>query len=101
MTNTELDAWCRSNWNKIPEDRRKKCIDHLKRKIPPEVLQGWKNDGVGKRFHFWGGMAVRNTLREVMLDEELPAVPYDGGESYSNWDDYYTGALQELLETVT
>jgi hypothetical protein len=97
----DLDEWCRSNWDKVPEEKRKLCLDHLKKKIDAATLRRWKECGFPPGFHmFAGGMAVRNTLRDVMVDEELPAVSWNNGEAYSNWDDYYTGALQELLETT-
>ena len=96
----ELDAWCRANWDKIPADKRKACLDHLRGWIPDDVLINWKQNGFAPGFHmFGGGMQVRNRLRDIMLDGELPPVQYDG-DSYSNWDDYYTGALQELLESA-
>ena len=47
-------------------------------------------------------MQIRNRLRDQLLDMELPVVTVDHeGKSYGpsqNWDDYYTGALDELLE---
>jgi hypothetical protein len=49
-------------------------------------------------FHLSGGMVTRNILREVILDEELPAVIYPDGSASRNWDDFYTGALEELCE---
>jgi hypothetical protein len=42
----------------------------------------------------FGGMAIRNLLREAVKDDELPPAPYPGGVSYSNWDDYYVQAVK-------
>lgn len=52
--------------------------------------------------HMWGGgMQIRNRLREAMLDEELPPVTQHDGSTAKNWDDFYTGALDELMEEVS
>jgi len=100
-----LKAWCRANWNKIPELTRKDCIAHLKSKVPEEVLERWKKQGYEEdmMFHFGAGMQVRNILRQRLTDDELPEVIRDrDGKPYGshNWDDYYTGALDELLERM-
>lgn len=97
----ELRQWCRDNWNQVHEIVRKDCVDHLDGWITKETILEWKATGYdGPGFHFWGGgMQIRNRLREVLLDEELPGVEYEGcPDLMKNWDDYYTGALDELLE---
>lgn len=100
MTDKELDKWCRANWDKIPAEKRKACLDHLRGWIPIAVLREWKRSGFGDAFHmFGGGMQIRNRLRDIIKDADLPPVQYDLGPA-RNWDDYYTGALQELLESV-
>lgn len=114
-----LEAWCRANWDQVPHARRRACLNYLRAWIPGDVLGKWKLQHLrGERigwdvpgFHFFGGgMGIRNKLREVMLDAELPPVSSDfplgegsgGGQQpgpgCSNWDDFYTGALEELLE---
>ena len=100
-----LEKYSRDNWNKIPEDSRRKCVDHLRSAIPDEsVALFCKQYKAGERFgadhlgwHFGGGMMVRNVLRQVMSDTELPPVKYEDITA-QNWDDYYTGALEQLCE---
>lgn len=102
MNNAELKKFCRDNWNKVEQNKRQLCINHLRGVIPPEVIAQWKKDGYDIAvWHFYGGMAVRNALRDVMKDDELPGVPYPRQDDLvKNWDDYYTGAIDELLEQV-
>lgn len=101
MTQEELMKLSRENWLKIPEDKRKACLDHLRGWIPLDVIVHWKEHGIGHfmvkgkdcrdpMFHLGGGMQVRNRLRDIVKDEDLP------GDK--NWDDYYMGALEELLK---
>ena len=99
-----LQQWCRANWNKVHPDIRRECLDLLDGWIPKDVIVKWKvlppYEVAG--FHmFGGGMSIRNRLRERLTDMELPTVETNHeGESYrsKNWDDYYTGALEEWLE---
>jgi len=103
MVDERLRTWCRANWDKVPEMIRRDCLDHLEAEVPAEALRSWKRNGYDNGlFHFSGGMAVRNILRDQLLDQELPVVTEDQyGKPYGpshNWDDYYTGALDELLE---
>ena len=99
-----LKKWCRQNWNQIPELIRKDCIDHLDGWISPDIIKEWKEKGYDDPgFHLLGGgMQIRNRLRDQLTDMELPIVRVDHeGKSYGpsqNWDDYYTGAIDELLE---
>jgi hypothetical protein len=93
-----LDEWCRANWGKLPTEQREACLAHLDGWIPDDILLDWHTNGFSAGFHmFGGGMQIRNRLRDVMTDDKLLPVPYDHGPS-QNWDDYYTGALQELME---
>lgn len=104
-----LREWCRANWNKLPEMIRKDCVDHLDAWFAPKTktddiawLRGYDEEPF---FHLTTGMAVRNRLRDQLTDMELPVVTINcEGESYGpsqNWDDYYTGAIDELLERYT
>jgi hypothetical protein len=100
-----LDKWSRANWNTLPQSERDICIKQIHTHVPYATLNTWKaqyqsgEDIGGHLFHFGGGMSVRNLLREVMLDSELPGVLYkEHNEVMHNWDDYYIGALQEALE---
>lgn len=103
MIKDSLRKWCRENWNKVPAEKRKACVDHLEGWIPAETLAEWKGTGIPVDAHFSGGMQIRNRLRDVMRDQELPLIQVNAeGEPYNgrNWDDYYTGAVDELLERV-
>lgn len=105
----DLGRWCRANWDMLPELIRKDCLAELRSKVPPEMMAKWKaqhaaGEEIGSDdifFHHGNGMAVRNILRKQLRDLELPAVhsPNYPPEGAKNWDDYYTGALQELVET--
>lgn len=103
MTREDLDAWSHGNWTRIPEGLRRKCLDHLHEEVDPGTATKWRSlDRIGDGdpfFHFGVGMAVRNVLREVMPDDDLPPVDYDGVE-YQNWDDFYVGALADFLEEL-
>jgi hypothetical protein len=46
---------------------------------------------------FGGGMQIRNRLRDVLTDDQLPPVDYPEGPM-QNWDDFYTGAIDALIE---
>ena len=102
----DLEVWCRENWNRVPEEQRLMCLRHLSVQIPAEVLEKFQTQhSRGERiagdvlgFHFGGGMLVRNTLREVLPDGNLPTIKQQNGELAQNWDDFYTGALEELCE---
>lgn len=90
--------WSRANWNKLPEAQRKACLDHLDGWIKREQFEELRTYRFNPEFHhLGGGMRVRNRLREVLTDEKLPAVKYGELDAH-NWDDYYQGALDELLE---
>lgn len=110
-----LDDWSRSNWDRVPESQRRRCLDHLRDWVPKDVLSKWREQhSRGERigwdvpgFHFGGGMSIRNRLRAVLSDGDLPpaSTPPDAasaaplpGPGESNWDDFYTGALEELVE---
>jgi hypothetical protein len=91
----------RDNWDKVPVEIRNLCLDALRAEISPETLAAWKMlHRSGEQFvgHFSNGMGVRNILRRHVPDRELPPVIYPRGFHSTNWDDYYLGALQELVE---
>ena len=94
----DLDSRACTYWKTVDKRRRKECVDHLDGWIGVDDIRRWKREGFGDGFHmFGGGMQVRNRLREVMKDDELPPVEYDSGPAQT-WDDYYMGVLYELLE---
>jgi hypothetical protein len=103
---SELDANAYINWLNIPENKRNKCLVFLRQMIPTILIDKWADQWkrgkcIGSdniRFHFSVGMDVRNALREVMRDEELPGIEYLDGHFYQNWDDFYMGALEALVK---
>jgi hypothetical protein len=100
---SSLDRWCLGNWNKLPEAQRNACLSHLEGWLPDDILKEWHTNGFDPGFHmFGGGMQIRNRLREVLTDDKLLPVEYKdsvGVITYAqNWDDYYTGALQDLMK---
>lgn len=103
----DLEKWCHDNWLKIPAEDRERCLAVLRKKAPPEMLAEWKAQHergmrIGSNdlfFHFGIGMQVRNALREVLTDDKLPAIKQRDGSEGRNWDDFYTGALEDLVST--
>lgn len=95
MTEAELKTWCHANWMTIPAEQREKVLAHLRGWIKPGDSRAAR---AHRGFHLLGGgMQIRNRIRDVMMDDELPGVMYDGhSKPMKNWDDYYTGALDDL-----
>lgn len=114
-----LEQWSEANWEKVPEGIRLDVERHLKAAIlaqAPELLDKWRDQHrrgieIGSddpRFHLGLGMAVRNTCRECLTDDKLPAVTVDhkgepymrsgipGNDGARNWDDYYFGVLAAI-----
>lgn len=106
-TAMEMDIQERQAWAALPEDIRNKAIGLLVEELPRELLERvysarvaggveWMRE-IGKdvdgpySFHFYEGMGVRNLLRSVILDGELPT---------GNWDDYYCQALLRAAAEV-
>lgn len=94
-------------WNQLDESIRDQAVDHLRTHLPSDLMNevrdkkrrygdDWMDhmheEEISKigiipipySFHFSEGMGIRNLLRGVILDEELPS---------GNWDDYYVAAL--------
>jgi hypothetical protein len=101
----ELDRWSTQNWETVSPIARKVCLDHLRSIVPAEVVAAWKDQydrgcTIGSNdigFHHGVGMVVRNTLRAVMSDEDLPPIKQRDGTAARNWDDFYMGALNALV----
>lgn len=97
-----LETQSEIHWAAVDAERRKACIDLLKSRVPAAVLADWKatydrGNIIGSNiltFHNTIGMHIRNTLREVIKDSDLP-----GFASGYHWDDYYVGALHELVQS--
>lgn len=103
MTDQELREFEESNWARVDEATRAKCIEHLRGVIPDEQRKQLReviaSDSLPMGFHMFGGMAVRNALRHVVVDDLLPEVEYPDGERYRNWDDFYMAALREAVQS--
>lgn len=99
MTDAEFLEWNKNNWNTIASDKREEVLRHLR--VPlfwgPTTPDQIRTAMQGSSFHLSGGMQIRNRCRDIMKDDELPPIQYPEGES-RNWDDYYVGALHELLD---
>ncbi len=104
----ELEDWSKANWAKIPEDKRLACLGVLQGFLPVEyiaeleqrVALGLAIMTISPRFHFGEGMQIRNMLRSVLPDEQLPPVKQEhlaSAPEARNWDDFYIGALHALV----
>lgn len=95
MTDEQIREFEDQNWSRVPEADRARCVEHLRRWIkgPDEWREAMEEPG----FHMFSGMRVRNALRDMLKDDELPAVDYPDGHAYRNWDDFYMAALREAL----
>lgn len=109
----DLTQWSINNWLRLPFRLRRRCIDHLHTELLKAddgklVLDQWCLDKrVGRDigdgdpwFHHGSGMWVRNTLREVLRDDGLYPVEQQGGDFAQNWDDYYKGALDQMVGEI-
>ncbi len=116
-------------WNAMPLDLKQRAVDHIKANLTEDQLRQirewheefgseWatadltppdkkkeQEDAAGFSlpfvFHMGAGMGIRNLLREVIKDEELPDArglgwpDYDDSpEPVRNWDDFYTQVLE-------
>lgn len=97
----KIDDWQCTQWQRIPEAARHRCLELLRQRVPLIVRTEWQDQAargvaIGStdvRFHLGVGMAVRNVLREVLRDKDLP-----GGGRWT-WDDFYRGALYDLVSS--
>jgi hypothetical protein len=87
------EEWYAARWNSVPDEMKKKIVVHL-RKALDELDDVNREDPY---FHFGAGMGIRNYLREVVKDDELPMAPYPNGKEFQNWDDYYQQAIRAAL----
>jgi hypothetical protein len=104
LTHDELLAAQEARWPYVDARVRAECVAKLRGAISPadrSLLAGWFRDGsFPPGFHFLTGMMVRNALREVARDDQLPPVRYGAGEDRDdmrNWDDYYMAALRQAV----
>lgn len=105
---SSIEAWSQRNWLKIDEGTRKRCVDHLRRLLPEDLVLKWKvnhdsghrlDEGM-ERFHFGLGRQIRNILRDIIEDKDLPTVVYGDRTESRNWDDYYLAVLIDLVEEL-
>lgn len=88
----------------LPVELRERAVEHLRAHMSAETaeqirdLQAADPELWWAVHHFGMGMNVRNLLREVIKDDELPPVEYDKFEEYRNWDDYYIPVLEEAAD---
>jgi len=93
------------NWMGLPPLIRRDSLQDLTAAISTEVFSKWLTEyrargTVGEDdplFHFGTGMAVRNILRQRLPESELSQIT---GIEHSDWDDFYIGAMRELLDTA-
>src|SRR6266576_3946149 len=103
MSYEELQQFAEDNWQRVEPEKRKLCVEHLRSLFSPEDFEFFKKafeiGEFGSWFHFAEGMAIRNALRDVIKDDELPGVKYSGGDTYEfkNWDDFYMAALRQAV----
>lgn len=81
---------------------------HLRAHVPTRILIKWRDSYLKhgtiqlpdeRPNHLTEGMTVRNLLRQVLPDEELPPILYPWvNQLITNWDDYYLGAMIELVK---
>lgn len=95
------DNWPDIAWAKLSPELRQRAVDHInaittrsereevRRIITAQTKDPW--------WHFTGGMAVRNRLREVIKDDELPPLPEFYGTDQSTWDDFYVQCIEAAL----
>ncbi len=101
MTNRELHLKQWDNWVRIPDETRAMLRDHLRARCDEvlfhdvRVLSTANPDGWMVPHHHFDGMKIRNILREVVRDDALPGVEYQGGTIAHNWDDFYVAAVED------
>lgn len=97
-------------WQDLSLQQRKCAVEHLRKVLPDEIAQGvrearvkhgdewmdhiFEDDSIFTKdpelygfyaFHHAEGMGIRNALRDVIADADLPS---------GNWDDFYVPALE-------
>jgi hypothetical protein len=94
LTDQEWGQFNRDKWYELPEDIRTGAVSELKRTLGEDNLAWFREQmnthgtlwWVQDVWHFRGGMAIRNHLRELgYLDDQLPS---------NNWDDYYIPVVE-------
>jgi hypothetical protein len=104
MTHKEIQELC---WSRLPNNLRQRAVAYLQAKCGAEFLQTVREAveqyGLGEwlplGWHFDQGMQIRNLLRQVIKDRELPLFPewYGPEVDEGNWDDYYVQCLEAAV----
>jgi len=89
------DEWYKARWASVPDEMKEKIIARLKELTNLNEVKDMMDD---PWFHHSGGMMIRNWLRRVVKDNELPFAPYPGGSQFQNWDDFYVQAIEAALD---
>lgn len=104
----DLSEWCWRNWMQVSDFERASVISALRDAFPETVQLHWARQveqgvRIGSDdpwFHMGNGMVARNIARQTLPDNMLPRVIAQDGIVNSgyqgSWDDFYTGALEEL-----
>lgn len=99
-----LEEYHQRRWEGLDPELRDEAVGYLLAELPDELLkevrsayraygEEWMNrmhedwdeeDRMFYTFHFSEGMGIRNLLRDIIKDNQLPS---------GNWDDYYVEAL--------
>ena len=103
----DLQQKSEENWARVEDWKKAKCVLYLRQELHPEDIKDLAQEfaklettgeDVGDPFfHFGTGMAIRNMLRDVVKDDELPPVRYESGPDMQNWDDFYMAALRQAV----
>lgn len=87
--------WCWRQWIALPPGQRNRIVRHLQQAdsftvVKDKIAEAMAEDpeSWAVEYHFGWGMAVRNLLRDVYADVELPT---------GNWDDYYIPAVEAAV----
>ena len=92
--------WYDNRWAALTAEQRELIVTFLRIELKPSMLDKTRElhaedpEDWASVYHFTTGMGVRNLLRRVLPDNELPLAPYPNGTAHSNWDDYYVQALE-------
>lgn len=96
-----------SDRNKLPLDLMERAVQHLRENYPPHFFEKIRRlraadpEGWYVPYHFAVGMGVRNCLRAIIPDDQLPGVRYDHVEDsplFKNWDDYYVEVMEAAAD---
>lgn len=90
-------------WAAVPKADRERCCEHLRAVIPDDVKDQVRAAAAGDRddwslaYHHGWGMAIRNELRSVLPEDQLPYPDDHPDDAYRGWDDFYVAAVEDAL----